>query len=29
VGKQLLRKAVDTHPQYFEAAARSLAALEA
>lgn len=29
VGKQLLREAVDTHPQYFEAAARSLAALEA
>ena len=29
VGKQLLRQAVDTHPQHFEAAARSLAALEA
>jgi Flp pilus assembly protein TadD len=29
VGKQLLRAAVDTHPQHFEAAARSLAALEA
>lgn len=29
VGKQLLREAVDTHPQHFEAAARSLAALEA
>lgn len=29
VGKQLLREAVETHPQYFEAAARSLAALEA
>ncbi len=28
VGKQLLREAVDTHPQHFEAAARSLAALE-
>ncbi len=29
VGKQLLRQAIDTHPQHFEAAARSLAALEA
>jgi Flp pilus assembly protein TadD len=29
VGKQLLREAVETHPQHFEAAARSLAALEA
>jgi Flp pilus assembly protein TadD len=29
VGKQLLREAVDTHPQHFEAASRSLAALEA
>ena len=29
VGKQLLREAIDTHPQHFEAAARSLAALEA
>lgn len=28
VGKQLLQQAVDTHPQYFEAAQRSLAALE-
>lgn len=28
VGKQLLRSAIDTHPQYFEAAERSLAALE-
>jgi Flp pilus assembly protein TadD len=28
VGKQLLRSAVDTHPQYFEAAQRSLDALE-
>jgi len=28
VGKQLLRTAIDTHPQYFEAAERSLAALE-
>ncbi|MEO0358037.1 MAG: tetratricopeptide repeat protein [Pseudomonadota bacterium] len=27
-GKTLLREAIDTHPQYFEAAARSLAALE-
>lgn len=29
VGKGLLQQAVDTHPQYFEAAARSLAALDA
>lgn len=29
VGKQLLSEAVETHPQHFEAAARSLAALEA
>ncbi len=29
VGKQLLREAVETHPQHFETAARSLAALEA
>jgi len=29
VGKQLLQQAVDTHPQHFEAAANSLAALEA
>ncbi len=28
VGKQLMQDAVETHPQYFEAAARSLAALE-
>jgi len=28
VGKALLQDAVDTHPQYFEAAVRSLAALE-
>ncbi len=28
-GKQLLREAVDTHPQHFETAARALAALEA
>lgn len=28
VGKQLLQQAIDTSPQYFEAAARSLAALE-
>ena len=28
VGKQLLRSAIDTHPQYFEAAERSLSALE-
>ena len=28
IGKGLLREAVDSHPQYFEAAARSLAALE-
>ncbi|MEL6167192.1 MAG: tetratricopeptide repeat protein [Pseudomonadota bacterium] len=28
-GKGLLRDAIDTHPQYFEAAARSLEALEA
>ena len=28
VGKQLLQNAIDTSPQYFEAAARSLAALE-
>ncbi|MEL7390980.1 MAG: tetratricopeptide repeat protein [Pseudomonadota bacterium] len=28
IGKGLLRDAVDTHPQYFEAAARSLEALE-
>ncbi len=29
IGKGLLRDAVETHPQHFEAAARSLAALEA
>ena len=29
VGKGLLQQAVDTHPQHFEAAARSLAALDA
>jgi len=29
VGKGLLQDAIDTHPQYFEAAARSLAALDA
>ncbi|MEM9708049.1 MAG: tetratricopeptide repeat protein [Pseudomonadota bacterium] len=29
IGKGLLRDAVDTHPQHFEAAARSLGALEA
>ena len=29
VGKGLLQQAVDTHPQYFDAAARSLAALDA
>lgn len=29
IGKGLLREAVDTHPQHFEAAARSLDALEA
>ncbi|MDZ7906472.1 MAG: hypothetical protein U5N55_12385 [Cypionkella sp.] len=28
VGKQLLQSAIDTHPQYFEAAERSLTALE-
>ncbi|MEY4696629.1 MAG: hypothetical protein RIT14_1057 [Pseudomonadota bacterium] len=28
VGKGLLQRAIDTHPQYFEAAVRSLAALE-
>ena len=28
VGKSLLQQAIDTHPQYFEAAVRSLAALE-
>ena len=28
VGRSLLQEAVETHPQYFEAAARSLAALE-
>ena len=28
VGKNLLQDAIDTHPQYFEAAARSLATLE-
>lgn len=28
VGKSLLQNAVDTHPQHFEAAVRSLAALE-
>jgi hypothetical protein len=27
-GRQLLAQAVETHPQHFEAAARSLAALE-
>lgn len=29
LGKRLLREAIDTHPQHFDAAARSLAALEA
>ena len=29
IGKGLLREAIDTHPQHFEAAARSLKALEA
>lgn len=29
IGKGLLRQAIDTHPQYFEAAVRSLEALEA
>ena len=29
VGKDLLQQAVDTHPQHFEAAARSLAAMDA
>lgn len=29
IGKGLLRDAIDTHPQHFDAAARSLAALEA
>ncbi len=29
VGKGLLQAAIDTHPQYFEAATRSLAALDA
>lgn len=29
VGRQLIQEAVETHPQHFEAAARSLAALEA
>lgn len=29
VGKSLLQQAIDTHPQYFEAAVRSLAALDA
>ncbi|HOZ34799.1 MAG TPA: hypothetical protein PLM52_18150, partial [Tabrizicola sp.] len=29
VGKGLLQEAIDTHPQHFEAAARSLAALDA
>jgi Tfp pilus assembly protein PilF len=29
VGKGLLQQAIDTHPQYFEAASRSLAALDA
>jgi hypothetical protein len=29
VGKGLLQDAIDTHPQHFEAAVRSLAALEA
>jgi uncharacterized protein HemY len=28
IGKGLLREAVETHPQHFEAAARALAALE-
>ena len=28
IGKGLFREAIDTHPQHFEAAARSLAALE-
>jgi hypothetical protein len=29
VGKGLLQQAIDTHPQHFEAATRSLAALDA
>ena len=29
VGKGLLVQAIDTHPQYFQAASRSLAALDA
>ena len=29
IGKGLLREAIETHPQHFEAAARSLEALEA
>ena len=28
IGKGLLREAIDTHPQHFEAAVRSLRALE-
>jgi hypothetical protein len=28
IGKNLLREAIDTHPQHFEAAVRSLRALE-
>ena len=28
IGKALLREAIDTHPQHFEAAVRSLRALE-
>jgi hypothetical protein len=28
VGKRLLKEAIETHPQYFEAASRSLEALE-
>jgi hypothetical protein len=28
VGKALLAQAIETHPQYFEAAVRSLSALE-
>jgi hypothetical protein len=29
IGKGLLQEAINTHPQYFEAAERSLAALDA
>lgn len=29
IGKGLIRKSIDTHPQHFEAAVRSLRALEA